>query len=457
MGYAAGTLLTLAAAPILIRHLGIADFGRYMTVVALVAIVAGVTEGGLNAIVQREYATQVGERRAQLVRQLLGIRVVVTSAGVGVGILFGLAAGYDDVLLVGTLVAGAGLLLASVQGLLTSVLQAEMRFGWATVVDLVRQALTAALIIALALAGASLLGFLAIPIAAGAVGLALIVPLVRTYMPLRPGFKVAQWGGILRDTLPYAAATALNAAYFRIALIVMSVQATELQTGYYATAFRVVEVLVALPVLGIGAAFPILARAARDDQSRFDYATQRVLELALVAGTWVALCLVLGAQVAIDVLAGDAQPAVAVLRIQGLALIATFVALGAAFPLLSLRRHGSILVANALALVATVVLALVLVPSLQARGAALAITLAELVSAVVMVAALLRVRPPTATAVRSAPAVLLAAGAGALVALVPGVPATVDVVIGSAVFFAALALMGRFPPEVRDALRRKSR
>lgn len=457
MGYAAGILMSLAAVPILIRHLGIAEFGRYTTVIALVAIVAGVTEGGLNAIVQREYATQEGERRAQLMRQLLGMRVVVTSVGVGLALVFGLAAGYDDVLVLGTLAAGAGLLLASLQGLFSSVMQAELRFGWPTVVDLVRQALTAGMIIALALAGASLLPFLAIPIAAGAVGIALIVPLVRGHMPLRPAFKVGQWGGILRDTLPYAAATALNAAYFRIAVILMSIQATELQTGYYATAFRVVEVLVAIPVLAIGAAFPILARAARDDESRFDYATQRVLELGLIAGTWVVLCLALGAQVAIDVLADDAQPAVAVLRIQGLALVATFVALAAAFPLLALRRHGVILLANGLALVAAVGLTLALVPGLEARGAALAITLAELISAAVMVGVLLRVRPAVATVVRCVPAVLLAAGAGALVGLLPKVPATIDVILGSAVFFAVLALMGRFPPEIRDALRRAPR
>jgi O-antigen/teichoic acid export membrane protein len=325
------------------------------------------------------------------------------------------------------------------------------------VVDLVRQALTAGLIIVLALAGASLLPFLAIPIAAGAVGLALILPLVRGHMPLRPAFRVAEWGGILRDTLPFAAATALNAAYFRIALIVMSIQATELQTGYYATAFRVVEVLVAIPLLAIGAAFPILARAARDDEARFDYATQRILELALIAGTWVALCLVLGAQVVIDVLADDAQPAVAVLRIQGLALIATFVALGAAFPLLSLRRHRALLLANGLALVATLGLTLALIPGLEARGAALAITLAELLSAAVMVGVLLRVRPAVAAAVRCVPAVLLAAAGGALVSLLPKVPATIDVILGSAVFFAVLALMGRFPPEIGDALRRAPR
>jgi uncharacterized membrane protein YhhN len=74
-----------------------------------------------------------------------------------------------------------------------------------------------------------------------------------------------------------------------------------------------------------------------------------------------------------------------------------------------------------------------------------------------MAGVLLRVRPAVATVVRCVPAVLLAAGAGALVGLLPKVPATIDVILGSAVFFAVLALMGRFPPEIRDALRRAPR
>jgi O-antigen/teichoic acid export membrane protein len=455
VGYVVGILVTLASAPILIRHLGVADFGRYTTVVALLAVVGGITEGGLNAIAQREYVTLEGERRTVVMRQLLGIRVLLTAAGVALATVFGLVAGYDDVLVLGTLAGGLGLLLAGLQGLLTSVLQARLRFGWATVIDLIRQVATAALIIGLAVAGASLLPFFAVPIAAGVVALVLTVWLVRGFVPLRPAFRLGEWLPLVRDTLPYAIATALNAAYFRVAIILMSLQATALQTGYYATAFRVVEVLIMVPVLGVGAAFPILTKAAKDDASRFDHAATRILELALIAGVWMALVLGLGAQVAIDVLADDAQPAVAVLRLQGLALIPAFLALGAVFPLLSLHRYRAIMVANGVALVAAVVLTLALVPGLEARGAALATTLAELTSATIVIAVLIRAKPALASVVRSVPAVALAAAAGAAAALLPGVPATADVAIGSAAFLAVLAATGRFPPEVSHALRRR--
>jgi O-antigen/teichoic acid export membrane protein len=455
VGYVVGILVTLASAPILIRHLGVADFGRYTTVVALLAVVGGITEGGLNAIAQREYVTLEGERRTVVMRQLLGIRVLLTAAGVALATVFGLVAGYDDVLVLGTLAGGLGLLLAGLQGLLTSVLQARLRFGWATVIDLIRQVATAALIIGLAVAGASLLPFFAVPIAAGVVALVLTVWLVRGFVPLRPAFRLGEWLPLVRDTLPYAIATALNAAYFRVAIILMSLQATALQTGYYATAFRVVEVLIMVPVLGVGAAFPILTKAAKDDASRFDHAATRILELALIAGVWMALVLGLGAQVAIDVLADDAQPAVAVLRLQGLALIPAFLALGAVFPLLSLHRYRAIMVANGVALLVAVALTLALVPGLEARGAALATTLAELTSATIVLVVLIRAKPALASVVRSVPAVALAAAAGAAAALLPGVPATADVAIGSVAFLAVLAATGRFPPEVRHALRRR--
>lgn len=453
-GYAAGLIVSLVSVPILIRHLGVADFGRYTTVVALVAIAAGITEGGLNAIVQREYVTLTGERRVVALRQLLGIRILLTLAGVGAATAFGVVAGYDEVLVLGIIAAGAGLLLASVQAMFTSVLQARLRFGWATLIDLLRQTATSALIIALAVAGASLLPFFVVPVVAGVLALALTVWLVRGLAPLRPAFEVGEWLPLVRDTLPYAIATALNAIYFRVAIVLMSLQATALQTGYYATAFRVVEVLIVIPVLGVGAAFPILARSARDDSSRFDHAAGRIVELALIGGVALALLVVLGAQVAIDVLAGDAQPAVAVLQIQGIALVPAFLALAAAFPLLSLHRYRSIVLANGAALLVAIVMTLVLVPGLEARGAALAITLAETTSATILIVVLLRQRPRTAAALRAVPAVLLAAAGGGAIALVPGVPAVVDVAVGGLVFGALLVATGRFPVEVRHALGR---
>ena len=56
-------VLGLAAAPLLVRHLGVVDFGRYTLVLSLMALVQGVTEGGLSAIGLREYACSASVAR----------------------------------------------------------------------------------------------------------------------------------------------------------------------------------------------------------------------------------------------------------------------------------------------------------------------------------------------------------------------------------------------------------
>jgi O-antigen/teichoic acid export membrane protein len=455
-GYVAGILLTVGSAPLLIRHLGVVDFGRYVTVISLVTLAGGLSEGGLNAVALREYAALHGAERSRALAHLLGIRIALTVAGVLGAVLFAVVAGYDEPLLIGTAVAGTGLLVQGLQTLLVTPLQGELRFGALTAIELARQVLTVALIVVLVIAGASLLPFLFVSLAAAALALVVTVPLVRGRIPLRPSFDRRAWGPLLRDTFPYAVAVALNIAYFRIAIIVMSVMASDRQTGYFATSFRVIEVLIAVPALLVGAAFPILARAAgREDTRRFEYAVGRLIELSFTAGVGVVLCLELAAPTIIEILGGrQAEPAVAVLRIQSVAILATFVAIAAAYPLLSLRRYRAALVANAAALAVSLVLTLALVPGLEADGAAIAAVAAEITLAVASVLLLAREGRAALGGLRGAPAILAAAGIGALVVLVPGLPPLADAAVAALVFAAALKALGRFPPEARELLGR---
>jgi O-antigen/teichoic acid export membrane protein len=449
--YVLGIVLSLGSAPLLIHHLGVAQFGRYVTVVSLMNLVAGVTEGGLNAIALREYATAEGRARAEAMRALLGLRLTLSVGGVAVGVAFALAAGYDSPLVVGAVGAGVGVVLQAVQTLLTVPLQAQLRFGWTALLDLVRQAVAVALIVVAVLAGAGLVPFLWITVPAGVVALGLTVWLVRGDVPLAPAWRREVWWPLLRDTLPFTAAVAVNVVYFRVTILVMSLQASATETGYFATSFRVVEVVLGLPALVIGAAYPILARAARDDAERFGYAMRRILDLGFLFGAWLATNLVVGAALAIDLLAGGAaEPAVPVLRIQGLALAATGVAVGAGYGLLTLRRHAAMLWTNGAALVTAVVLTLALVPGSGAEGAAVATLSAEVVLTVCVVAVLVRARPELLAGLRGVLPVMAVAGAAIAAGLLPDWPDAVRLVVGNAVFALGLVLARRVPPELRD-------
>ncbi|HEY8583637.1 MAG TPA: oligosaccharide flippase family protein [Capillimicrobium sp.] len=453
--YLAGVALSIASAPLLIRHLGVASFGAYVTVVSLMNLVAGVTEGGLNAIALREYATLRGAERRAALRALLGIRWALSLAGVAIGIAFALLAGYDSPLVVGAVGAGVGVVLQALQMLVATPLQGELRFGWLAGMQLLGQLATVVLIVVLVLADAGVVPFLWLTAPVGLLLLGITVAVVGREMPWRPSLRWAEVWPLLRETLPYTAAVALNVVYFRVTILVMSLQATELETGYFATSFRVIEVLLGIPALVIGAAYPILARAHRDDADRFRYAMRRILELSLLLGIWMAVNCAVGAQLAIDVLAGaQGEPAVEVLRIQGLTLAATGLAVACGYALLTLKRYAAMVWLNVAALALAVVLTLALVPGHGATGAAVATFGAEALLAVGVLIVLLRARPELAGGLAGAPLILAVGGAAAALGLLTGVPSIVGLVIANAVFVGGLVAVRRFPPEVRDVLRR---
>ena len=174
-----------------------------------------------------------------------------------------------------------------------------------------------------------------------------------------------------------------------------------------------------------------------------------MFELAVLIGVWLALCLALGAGFIVEVLAGNGgQPAVPVLRIQGLAVMFTFVAVACAFPLLSLTLQRDLLVANGLGLVAALVLSLLLIPPMGAEGAAVATVGAEAMLALVTASALMRARPGIRLPLGVIPVAAVAAAGGVVVAQLVGQHSFVEAVAGGCTYLVVISLLGRFPPEL---------
>lgn len=444
-------LLALLTAPLVVRHLGEADFGRYSSVLAVLAIVTGLTEGGVNTVAMRALAgSSSREERDRIMSDLLGLRLVLSGAGIVIAVAFVEVAGYGGDLVLGTLCAGIGFLLSVTQSLMAAVLQTRMRFGIASAIELGRGALTAALLIVLVVAGAGVLAFLVIVIPATLLSLLVTIRVLRGSTALRPAFHPDRWRPLLRETAVFAVAVAVNSLYFRLTLVLMSLIATAEQTGDFAISFRVMEVLIGVPAIAVGAAFPIIARSARDDRERFVQASGRLYELSLLSGVLVSLMLTLGAPFVIGLITGSQQhPATDVLRIQALAMIASFVASAAGYTLLSLRRHGELLFANLCSLIVVAVLALALVPAMGAQGGAIAAVVADFTLCIATTVLLTRRQGPSLP-LAAVPVALAAGGGGYLAGALVGIHPVLQAAVGALVYLGLLVALRRFPPEVAE-------
>jgi O-antigen/teichoic acid export membrane protein len=449
--------LSAVGSIVLLRYLGVTDFGRYVTVIALVGIVTGITDAGLTIAGQREYVTRASEaEQRDFLSLVLGIRLVISPLGVAAALAFSLAAGYDGGQIAGLLVSGAALVAVNVSASLLLPVAAELRFGAVTAADLARQAATTiALVVAVAVGGSFVVLFLP-QVVGGAAALAVALAVLSRHRLVWPRLDREEAFALLRVAAPLAASLVLNVLYFRVLVLLMSVLSSERETGLFGASFRVLEAFIGIPVLMVGAAFPILAHAGVSDSTRLSYVVQRLAEAALLAGVGLALVIAIGAEPIMSVLGGreflDAAP---ILRIQALTLVPAFLTQVWAFGLVSLRLQRQIVAINAVALGTVLALGMVLIPVAHAGGAAIAAVAGESALALAALMLLARGRPELRPEAGRLPKVLAAAAAGVLVGLIPGLPAVVSAALAGLVFAGVALFAGAVPPELLEALRRR--
>ena len=385
---------------------------------------------------------------------LAGVRLALAVAGGAAAVVFTLGAGYDAVVVAGTALGGTAVVITAAQATWGIALQARLRLGWLSLLEVARQLVIVALTVALVLAGAALLPLLAVPVAAAIAVLGATMPLVRRTIPLVPLFAWQKWVEVLRVTFPYAAATAVGVFYGYLSIVVLSLVASEEETGYFGASFRIYVVLGGLAGPLVAAAFPILARAAADDRARLAYGLQRLWDVSLIIGAGLALVVGLAAELVIEIIAGDGfERAVRALHILAASLLVTYVIVTWGYALLALARYRALLLANALALAVSATLSLALSPTYGATGAAVATLVAEITLAVAYGVALMLHSPELRVSPRLLPRIMLAAGVAAAMFIVPlPVPIELRAALALVVYGAALFVVRAVPPEIGNAL-----
>ena len=454
IGFGIANLLAAIGSVFLLRYLGVVDFGRYGTVMALMAIVNVLTDAGLTITGSRELALRdAGHDRRDLVRVVLGIRLTLAVAGVAIATAFSAVAGYGSQLVAGTALAGVGVILVAASAALTLPLTVELRNTRLAVLEVIRNGLQVAGVIAGVILSAALVWFFAAQVFAG-VGLLLLLPLlVGVRGMVAPRWSLAAWRPVIRAALPIALASVVAVVYFRILVVLASLLATPTETGLFVTSARILEIISGIPLLLTGVALPVVTVAAQENEARLRYILQRMTEMAALLGVLSAVLIALGAGPAIAVLGGpkfaDAAP---VLRIQGIAMITIYLVQAWVTTLIGLGRQAAITRATLVGLGAVLAAGSILIPPLEAKGAAIATIAADAVFAGAILVALRRVGPGKTLSFAFVPRVVLAGGLALLPALIPGMPDAVATVLALFVFVGAAWVLRLVPGEVRDAL-----
>jgi O-antigen/teichoic acid export membrane protein len=455
--YGAGALLGAATAYFLLHGLSVADFGRFATVAALLAVVSTLSDAGLTAVGVRELAVvDEGRKRDDLLGSLVALRLALASAAVVVAVAFAVIVGYDRVTIEGVVLGGIGVLLVNTQATMMVPLSVDLRIGRVALAELLKYTVTFAAVAFLSLAGASLLPYFAVQILVGLVVLLVTPILLRSTAGIIPRLDRVQAKRLLRNAAPVGIALALNVLYLRLLVVMVSLETDAHETGLYGTAFRVIDLLVAIPPMIVGVAIPLLAVAGSEDRERFSVAVQRMIEAIVVGALGLALVVSVLAEPVLQLLGGSEYAAAAsMLQIQAWALVPLSVGSVLSVTLLALNRQRAIATANGVAVVVVVVAGAGLIAAYGGEGAAVAGIVAESALLLALGAAIARFDRGLLPRLRFFPKPLGAVAAG-LATLAISLPPWVAGLVAGLVFAVVAVGLRAVPPEIVLALRRRA-
>jgi O-antigen/teichoic acid export membrane protein len=455
VGFGVVNLLGVVSALILLRYLGVVDYGRYGTVLALIAIASGLADAGMTVVGSRELALRSpGEERRRLVAMMVGLRVTLALAFVAVAMVVGLAAGYDDVMLAGVALAGLGAILLAVQVTIALPLSVELRNARVTVSEIVKQVILVAGIAICAVLDASLIWFFAVQVAVGIGSLAVLPLLVGRNAIVAPRWDVEEMKQFGRKVLPIAGALVLTIAYVRLLVVLCSVLTNDYQTGLFVTSARIVEILGGVALLISGVVLPVASVAARDDRGRLEYVLARTTEISLMLGVLCALVFVFAAEPVVVLLGGeefrDAGP---VLRLQAPAVVTIFLVQAWAAFLIADDHLRDLFRCVSVGLVALLAAGLLLIPIADAEGAAIAAVVADVAYATAVFVAIRRLpgHPVPVDGRFLARLALALAAASAIGLALPG-PDEVVAAVAAMVFSVGCIVQRLVPVDVWSAI-----
>jgi len=251
------TILGLLAIAFITRYLGQAGFGQYTIVITFVSFFAILADLGLTLVTAQMISDPEADKQ-KILNNLFSLRLISAIVFLSLAPLLVLFFPYDGIVKIGVAVTVFAFLFASLNQVFVGLFQRELRMDRASIAEVVNRV---ALVVGVYLAvkfDAGLVGILIINVLASLINFLLHFLLSRKFARIRLEFDFKIWKQIARKSWPLAATIALNLIYLKADTLILSIFQPEAIVGVYGAAYRVIDVLTAVPFMFAGVILPLL-------------------------------------------------------------------------------------------------------------------------------------------------------------------------------------------------------
>ncbi len=390
-------LLSIIVIKLLTGYLTQSQYGDYNFIYDFLAVFGIIADLGLYTVAVREMSKDESKIEILLgniltIRTFVGIIAMLTAIGVGFFIPIYMPWYATAAIPYGIAIASVTVLLAILNGTLTSVLQVHYRMRESAIAAIIGKVISIAYIayiVLIALTQDASTGFYHV-IAAGVIGNAAM--LIYTYWYTRRFTHIAyrfDWN-IIRDVfikaLPYGLALMLSTIYFRLNTILLyNIKGPE-EVAFYSVGMRLIESLTVIALYFMNSVLPVLTQSLEKHdgkhqsiiQNAFDFLA--MLGFALAAGGLVLaypLVAIVSKPEYLSRISEGIYGSDIGLQILLFALMFSFINTLFSFVLISVNQQKKLLWINLGAIVMNLALNMLVIPKYGFRGAAVTSVIAE--------------------------------------------------------------------------------
>lgn len=292
IGKAIATALGLAAIAVMARYLKEIGFGQYATIITFLSFFGIIADFGLT-LVTSQMISQPGYNQTVLLNNLFSLRLISAVVFLGLAPLAVLFFPYEAIIKLGVAVAALSFFFTALNQILVGWFQKNLTMIIVATAEVVSRVVLLGGIIITAYFNLGLLSIMAATVAASLISFIMHYWFSRRFIKISWQIDLAVWREIIKKSWPLGLTIFFNLIYLRADIFILSLLKSQADVGFYGAAYRIIDVLTALPFIFAGLILPILTSAwVGQDFLKFN----RVLQKSFNAMIMLSLPLIVGAQ-----------------------------------------------------------------------------------------------------------------------------------------------------------------
>jgi O-antigen/teichoic acid export membrane protein len=285
IGKTVATLLGVFTVAILARHLGVEGYGQFTIALSFLSIFAVIVDFGLT-LTTTQMISEHKANEATLLGNLLTLRIISAVVFLALAPVVAIFFPYDNVIQLSIAVGSFSYLFGTTSQMFVGVFQKRMLMSRAVLAELANRTIVLLGVLFASVFNLGVVDIVWMLVIGNAVQLLLMLSQTRALVAFRPQLNLAIWKTIVARSWPIGASIFFNLIYMRGDVVFLSIFRTNAETGLYGAAYKVVDVVTAIPVMYMGIALPILVAAwSASRTNRFKKYMQRSFDFLSIVAT----------------------------------------------------------------------------------------------------------------------------------------------------------------------------